>query len=71
MHNIGIEQDAQKTARLSCRALAFWVWIEWLADQNFLLEAPIKDQILKGYVNDFCEAYGLSESDESVVFEHF
>ena len=31
----------------------------------------MKDQILKGYADDFAKAYGLGEVDDAVVFEHF
>ncbi len=31
----------------------------------------MKDQILKGYVEDFARAYELREVDEAIVFEHF
>jgi hypothetical protein len=40
MHNIGIEQDAQKTARLSCRAL----WQKTILGGNGMDKLPSLDK---------------------------
>jgi hypothetical protein len=31
----------------------------------------MKDQILKGYVDDFAKAFELEDIEDSIVFEHF